>query len=278
MTKRQHHARQRITLGLFGLLGLLGLLTQEVLKLPDGRLHVHVLDVGQGDSIFLISPSGKQILVDGGPDFSALQGIARHMSFFDRSIDLLILSHPDLDHIAAFPEILERYGVGAVLMTGIDTPQPQYQKFLTMIKTKGIPMIIADPRKDIVFEDGLVLDVIWPPGNHPKKTNNASVVIRVLYKEASMLLTGDIENGAEEGILKTGADIRSTMLKVAHHGSKTSTSTGFLLAVDPELAVISAGKNNPFGHPHWGVLRRLKDSGIEVRRTDQEGEISLIIP
>ena len=278
MTKRERHEhRQRIILGLIGFLGFFGLLTKEIVKLPDGRLHAHILDVGQGDSILLVSPSGKQIVMDGGPDFSALEGIAGHMSFFDRTIDLLVLSHSDLDHIAAFPEIMERYRIGAILLSGIDTQQPQYQKLLARIAENNIPVIIADPKQDIVFDDGLTLDVVWPSGPLPKKTNDASIVISVLYKEASMILTGDIEEKAEEGILKTGADIRSDILKVAHHGSKTSTSTGFLLAVAPDLAVISAGKDNPFGHPHWGVLNRLRDAGITIRRTDQEGEISLIL-
>lgn len=202
----------RLSFGFLGFLGLLILTYQEIRTWPDGSLHTYVLDVGQGDSIFLISPSGKQILMDGGPDFSALQGIAEHMSFFDRTIDLLVLSHSDLDHIAAFPEIMERYRIGAILLSGIDTQQPQYQKLLTLIAEKNVPVLIADSGKDIVFDDGLTLDVIWPSGVLPKKTNDASIVIRVLYKEASMLLAGDIEEKAEAGILKTGADIRSSIL------------------------------------------------------------------
>lgn len=270
----------RLSLGFLGFLGLLILTYQEIRTWPDGSLHTYVLDVGQGDSIFLISPSGKQILMDGGPDLSALEGIAGHMSFFDRTIDLLVLSHPDLDHIASFPEITERYRIGAILLSGIDTQQPQYQKLLTRIAEKNIPVIIADPKQDIVFEDGLTLDVVWP--DHAsraqlKKVNDTSVVIRVLYKEGSMLLTGDIEEKAEDGILKTGADIRSNILKVAHHGSKTSTSTGFLLAVNPDLAVISVGGDNQFGHPHWGVMKRLEKVGIEVLRTDEMGEIHLVL-
>lgn len=267
---------------ILGLFGLLGLVTQEISRLPDGRLHAYILDVGQGDSILLVSPSGKQILVDGGPDLSSLEGIGNHISFFDRTIDLLVLTHPDLDHIVAFPEILERYRINTMLITGIDTPQPQYQRLLALIAEKHIPVIIADPAKDVVLEDGVIFDVVWPPretfGTQPKSTNDTSIVLRVMYKSASILLTGDIEGKVEAAILKSGADLRSTVLKVAHHGSKTSTSTGFLLAVSPDLAVISAGKENQFGHPHWGVMQRLKNAGIVTRRTDQEGEISLILP
>lgn len=271
----------RAGLAFLGLFCFLSLLTKEFLTLPDGRLHVYILDVGQGDSIFLISPSGKQILVDGGPDLSPLEGMARHMSFFDRTVDLLVLSHPDLDHIAAMSDIVERYDIGAILIAGIETPQPQYRRLLTLIAKKNVPVLIADPAKDIVFEDGLILDVVWPHNAfaaQPKKMNDVSVVVRALHKEESILLTGDIEKRAEEGILQTGVDVRSNVLKIAHHGSNTSTSTGFLLAVNPALAIISVGKGNPFGHPHREVLQRLRNAGIGVRRTDQEGEISFLLP
>lgn len=281
MTDDQSRARKRGMLGVFGLLGILGLLSQEIHKLPDGRLRFFILDVGQGDSIFLVSPSGKQILVDGGPDLSALEGVGNHMSFFDRTIELLVLTHSDLDHIAAFPEIVERYRIGAILFAGIDTPQPQYQRLLLLIARKKIPVIIADPKKDIVFEDGLTFDIIWPPreifGTQPKKVNDTSIVLRAIYESGSILLTGDIEESAERAILKTGADIQSTILKIAHHGSHTSTSTGFLLATDPGTAVISVGKGNMFGHPHWGILQRLQKSKIAIRRTDQEGEIEFML-
>ncbi|OGJ64460.1 hypothetical protein A3C37_05265 [Candidatus Peribacteria bacterium RIFCSPHIGHO2_02_FULL_53_20] len=282
MADHKSQARNRRILGLIGLLGFFSLFAQEIHTLPDGHLHTYILDVGQGDSILLVSPSGKQILVDGGPDLSALQGIGNHMSFFDRTIELLILTHPDLDHIAALPEIVERYKVGAILLSGIDTPQPQYQRLLARIAKQKIPVIIADPGKDIVFEDGLILDVVWPPRNtfgiQPKKVNDTSVVLRAIYGSSSILLTGDIEEPAERAILKTGADLQSTILKIAHHGSRTSTSTGFLLAVHPEAAVISVGKDNMFGHPHWAVMERLKRQRMRIQRTDQEGEISLVLP
>lgn len=268
-------------LGFLCLIGIFGLLAQEIRMLPDGRLHAYILDVGQGDSVFLVSPSGKQILIDGGPDLSALEGIGNRMPYVDRTIDLLILTHPDLDHVAAFPELLERYRIGAILIAGIDTPQPQYRRLLTLIAEQHIPVIIADPKKDIVFDDGLILDLVWPPketfGTQPKKVNDTSIVLRALYGSSALLLTGDIEGKAEREILKTGANLRSTVLKIAHHGSKTSTSTGFLLAVNPDLAVISVGKDNLFGHPHWEVMNRLKNAGVEVWRTDAMGEIDLVL-
>lgn len=261
-------------------LGILSsLLLRETSLLPDGHLHADILDVGQGDSILLTSPSGSQILIDGGPDLSALERLAEHMPFFDRNIELLVLTHTDLDHIAAFPEVLRRYRIERILLTGIETDQARYEAVLQEIFGKNIPVLLADPTEDIKFEDGLTLDIVWPPastfGSRPKKTNDTSIVMRVLYRTGSILLTGDIERDAEEEILATGADVRSDILKVPHHGSKTSSSTGFLLAVDPGLALISLGKENSYGHPHSSVLDRYRASGIQVRRTDEEGTLSL---
>ncbi len=270
----------RHILWLFGLFGFLGLLFQESSKLPDGLLHAHILDVGQGDSIMLVSPSGKQVVVDGGPDLSALEGIGRTMSFFDRSIELLVLTHPDLDHITALPAMIERYQIQAILLSGIITVQPQYRRLLAEVAERQIPVIIADPAMDIDLGDGVVLDVVWPQkifGTVPKKTNDTSVVLRVIFGSGSILLTGDIEEAAEWAILKTGADIRSGILKIAHHGSRTSSSTGFLLAVEPDSAVISLGKDNGFGHPHPSVMERLNHMHIPVQRTDLEEDIEIVL-
>ncbi len=272
----------RHILCLLGLLGIFVLLLQEYKDLPDGLLHVHILSVGQGDSILLVSPSGKQIVIDGGPDLSALEGMGRHMSYFDRTIDLLVLTHPDLDHIAAFPEILKRYQVGTILLTGILTAQPQYQRFLQETADQQIPVIVADPAQDIAMGDGLTLDILWPPkalfGTEPKKTNDTSIVLRAMFESGSILLTGDIEADAENDILKSGADLHANILKIAHHGSRTSSSTGFLLAVRPDAAVISLGKDNRYGHPHPSIMERLKYMHIPMQRTDLKGDISLVLP
>ena len=274
--------QSRHILWLLSLLGFLVLLFQECTKLPDNKAHAHILNVGQGDSILLVSPSGKQVVIDGGPDLSALEGIGRFMSFFDRNIELLVLTHPDLDHITALPAMIERYRIHVILLSGILTAQPQYRRLLSEASGRKIPVIIADPAMDIDLGDGLVLDILWPPkgtfGTVPEKTNDTSIVLRAISASGSILLTGDIEEAAEHAILKTGADIHSTILKLAHHGSRTSTSTGFLLAVQPDLAVVSAGRDNHYGHPHPSIVERLRHRNISVRRTDLEGDISLVLP
>ncbi len=239
-----------LSLALF-LLSLL--LIREISLLPDGKLHLHVLDVGQGDSIFVVTPSGKQILVDGGPDMRTLEHLQKHMSFFDRTIDLVLMTHPDLDHRAALPAIFERYTV---------------RHFLTAQN--------ANPHHDIVMGDGVVLDVVEMAhcAVCTKSRNNQSVVIRVLYEDDSILLTGDIEEEAERAILASGADVRANVLKVAHHGSRTSSSTGFLLAVSPKEALISSGRGNRFGHPHTEILERLRSFHIQTETTADKGVIS----
>jgi len=258
------------------------LVVRELSLLPDGKLHVHFLDVGQGDAIFLVSPSGKQILIDGGPDLAVLEHIGRYMPFLDRTIELLVLTHPDADHITGLPEVLRRYEVERVLFSGAQHTSGRYDAFLTHLLEKEIPLIEANPGEDIDLGDGLVLDVIWPMpgvfGTAPKNANDLSVVLRVLYGDTAILLPGDIEEEAEIAILASGVDLESTILKVPHHGSRTSSSTGFLLAVDPEFAIISAGRDNQFGHPHSDVLDRYKRLGISVRTTVEEGVISLIFP
>lgn len=247
---------------------------------PDGLVHIHVLDIGQGDSIFITGPEGQQILVDGGPDLSALTGIAKHMSFFDRSIDVLVLTHPHLDHVAAFPEILRRYSVGLIIFTGVDSATAPYRQTLAIMNEQRTPVLIADPKQDVDLGGGMTLDMLWPPPEYAgiqtkKDLNDTSVVAMLRFGADSMLLTGDMEGPEEDELLASGEDIHANILKVGHHGSRTSTSTGLLLAVDPKVAVISAGRNNSFGHPHASTIARLRQFGIPTHVTAWEGEVNL---
>lgn len=256
------------------------LAARELLMLPDGKLHVHFLDVGQGDATLIVTPSGKQILVDGGPDTSTLEHLGRYMPFFDRTIDVLVLTHPNADHLMALPEILRRYSIDSVLLSGNDYGLGRYEAIIDEILSQNIPVVLADRVKQIDMGDGVVLDVVWPNKEVVAEldVNNASVVFRVLHKEESILLPGDIELLAEKAILQSGVSLSSTVLKAAHHGSKTSSSTGFLLAAKPRLVIVSAGKENRFGHPNAEVVHRLENMGIPLRSTAKEGTISLAFP
>jgi competence protein ComEC len=263
------------------LLTLVIALGLEWQKLPRGRVTFVMFDVGQGDSLFLQTPSGRQVLMDAGPDLSVLTRLGEVMPKTDRTIDLLILSHPHLDHLAAFPEILRRYRVKAVMLAGMQYPGERYREMLEEMQKKHVQILIPDPLKDLDLGDGIVLDVLWPePGFFGRQTdedavNNTSVALRVLFDNQSILLAGDMEEPEEAAILKSGADVSATILKIAHHGSKTSTSTGFLLSVDPELALISAGRNNKFRHPNSEILERLSHFKIPTRITKDEGSIAL---
>ena len=257
-----------------GLMAMVMVLVREIALLPDGKLHLHLLDVGQGDAALLVTPSGAQILIDGGPDLSTLSHLDALMPFLDRTIDLLVITHPDADHISALPDVLRRYDVAQVLMTGAEHSSGRYDALRAEIADSSIPVIHPDPAIDIVI-GSVVLDIVWPTPLYTGSSNDQSIVLRVLYKEHSILLTGDIEEDAENAILASGANIESDILKVAHHGSRTSSSTGFLLAVDPDLGLISAGRDNRFGHPHEDVSSRFIHFSIPIKTTAREGVISM---
>jgi competence protein ComEC len=256
---------------------------REFSRLPDGKTHVAMLDIGQGDSILITTPSGKRMLIDGGRDLLPLNELGNRLPFLDRTIDLLILSHPDMDHVASFPEILRRYDVKRALITAVAGDTPAYVEFLALLGEKKIPVLIADPTKDIDFGDGVWLDVIWPRPNlvgaHEENLNDTSVVVRMFIEADdgvhSILFAGDMEEIEENQALASGADMKSDILKAGHHGSKTSSSTGLLLAVDPHLALISVGRKNSYGHPSPSIIDRFAHFGIPVRSTAREGTVKL---
>jgi competence protein ComEC len=242
----------------------------------DGSVRVTFFDVGQGDAALIVSPAGRQVVVDGGPDDALLAALGRAMPLLDREIELLVLSHPHLDHLAAFPDLLERYRVREVLLTGAAADAPAYRRFLELLPAEGARIRLADPLEDIDLGDGLVLDVLSPePGLLGVRAdpNNTSVVLRAVFGSSSVLFTGDMEGPQEEELLERGTDLRADVLKVAHHGSKTSSSTGILLAVRPRLAVMSYGTGNRYGHPSPAVAARFRALGIPVRATAEEGDI-----
>ena len=252
----------------------------EIQRLSTGQLSVAFLDIGQGDCALLQTPSGKRILIDGGRDAAPLKLIGERLPIVDRRIHLLILSHPQLDHIAAFPEILRRYTVDRILMTGVVYDLPQYREFLALIRERKIPVWIADPRRDIDLGDGVILDVVWPSpvylGRAAKEVNNTSIMLRVLTGRDAILFTGDAEMEEESAALASGARLEADVLKVGHHGSKTSSGTGFLLAVRPRVGVVSAAKSNSYGHPHQMIVDRYSALNIPLRVTGWEGTIELI--
>jgi competence protein ComEC len=253
-----------------------------VLQLPDGRLHVAFLDVGQGDAILITLPSGQQILVDGGPSPADLTtALGREMPFWDRSLDAVVMTHADADHITGLVEVLDRTRVDHWLDSGQPDDDPLYLQCQTLLEEKGVPRHAVQRGSSLVLEQGIVLEALHPPpeaaAGAEADANNNSMVLRLAWGKASFLLTGDIEAEAEQRLLESGQPLRATVLKVAHHGSGGSSTAGFLGAAAPRYAVISVGAGNRFGHPQEAVLDRLAALGdVTVLRTDRVGTVEFV--
>lgn len=245
---------------------------------PNNKLKVYFFDVGQGSSVFIEAPDKKQILVDGGPDATVINRLGEAMPFYDKTIDLLVLTHPDADHLNGLIEVLRRYEVGRVVETGILDNSAAYAVWHNLIKEKNIPITFAEAGESIKISQNLKMDILAPlvnlEGKSATNTNNTSVVGRLIYGEKSFLFVGDAESAEEAQILGAGLNIDSDVLLVGHHGSKSSTSDLFLRAVSPEIAVIQAGALNKYGHPTAEILQKLKD--ILTLRTDVSGDIKII--
>jgi len=241
----------------------------------DGLLHVVFFDIGQGDSIFFETPLHHQVLIDGGPSDKVLERLAREMPFWDRSIDLIVLTHPDYDHVRGFLDVLDRYKVDNILWTGGIKETKTFDVWQEKIIQEETNIYIAK-KGDIIHFNEAYLSILYPFSsllgvNIEKGSNETSIVAKLVFKENSFLFTGDISK-KQELLLE---DVESDVLKVAHHGSKNATSLEFLREVDPYFAIISCGRDNSYGHPHERVLSNLKEFGIVVLRTDKVGNINI---
>ncbi len=240
------------------------------------KLTFAMLNIGQGEALFIESPSGTQILVDGGPPRKILSELSRIMSPFDRFIDAIIITNPDQDHIGGFMDVLKVYKVGRVFESGTRNNSKTYQNLIEEIENKNIPRVLARKGMKLHLGGGVVIDILFPDRDVSTwTTNDGSVVAKLTYDNIKIMLTGDATLKTEKIILNenSGADLQSTILKVGHHGSVTSTSESFLKVISPSYAFISDGKNNKYGHPHQEVLDALFLFGIKVFRTDLLGSI-----
>ncbi|HXF50646.1 MAG TPA: ComEC/Rec2 family competence protein [Dehalococcoidia bacterium] len=236
-------------------------------------LTLTALDVGQGDALLIETPSGAQALIDGGPDGAVLAELGRILGPGDRDIDLVALTHPQEDHVAGLIETLERYEVRTIVFGPGSADTGAARAWRRAVRVEGADVRpLAAPAS--IFLDGVRLDVLWPPPDIDGENLNAtSLVVRVRYGDVTMLLTGDIQAETEAALLASGLDLRADVLKVAHHGSRTSTTQPFLDAVRPSVAIISVGAGNRFGHPAPEVVERLEASGARVYRTDEDGRV-----
>ena len=244
----------------------------------SGFLTIAFLDVGQGDAIYIEGPTGNQVLVDGGPSGQVLSELSKIIPFSDKTIDMLVVTNPDQDHFAGFLDILNIYDVSYMLEPGTRTPNGMYKELKKILSEKEIKTTIAQRGMIIDLGGGAYLKIQFPDRVASNMSrNDGSIVMRLEYGSTSVMLTGDTTKIIEEYLVnKYPNELDSDILKVAHHGSKTSTSRNFVNAVSPDIAVISLGESNSYGHPHEEVLHTLSAADVDTLRTDIDHTIIFV--
>lgn len=244
---------------------------------PKKFLKISFLDVGQGDAILIETPRGGKILIDGGRDKVVLSKLGGELPFFTKNLDFVIATHDDSDHIAGLVDVLKKYDV-KVLLYSLPNSESELSKSLMKIaKEKNVKILQASKQTFINTDDGLIVKIFFPIQNMDgSESNEASVVSQIIFGKNKFLFTGDLPQAGEIFLTeKYGEQLDSDVLKLGHHGSDTSTHPNFLQTVSPEVAVVSAGKNNSFGHPHRSVINLIEKFGIKILRTDELGTIHL---
>jgi len=243
------------------------------------NLEVNFLDVGQGDAVLIKTPGGQNVLIDGGPDKTVIKRLGENLPWWDKQIDLMILTHPHDDHVTGLIEVLKRYRVKRILYTGATHNAPNYLTWLKTVRDKEVPLTIVDKARTVALSQSVKLEILYPEKSLLNKTladlNDSSIVLQLIYGQNKFLLTGDAGLAVEKALLASGADLAADVLKVGHHGSEYSTSQEFLDKVKPRLAVIMVGKDNDFGHPNLRIIKRLERAGARIFRTDGVGTVKL---
>ena len=242
-----------------------------------GELKVAFLDVGQGDAIYIEAPNGNQMIIDGGPGKSVLVELAKVIPAYDRSIDAVLVSNPDKDHIGGLLEVLKTFEVSVVLEPGTKPDTAIYREFEKAVAAEGAKNILAR-RGQVVWLDqmrGIYFDIIFPDQDVSDwKTNDGSIIGKLVYGSNCVIFSGDAPQQMENyAVAFDGSTLNCQIFKVGHHGSRTSSGVAFVGTIAPEYAVISSGKGNSYGHPHQETLDTLNRFGVKTLRTDQLGTI-----
>ncbi|MES2409573.1 MAG: MBL fold metallo-hydrolase [Patescibacteria group bacterium] len=243
-----------------------------------GRLFISFLNIGQGDAIYIEAPNGRQIMVDGGPDEVVLRELGRVMPAFDRSIDAILITNPDKDHIGGFIDIMQKYKVDNIIEPGTTSPSDTYKTVENLAEEDKLQKTIARRGMNIMLDKkrNIYLHILFPDRDVSKlATNDGSIVAKLVYGDTSVLLQGDSPQNIEKYLLTLNpTELNTDILKTGHHGSRTSTSKEYVEAASPDYAVISCGVDNSYGHPHKETLVTLNILNVPVLRTDQMGRIS----
>ncbi|MGV2886230.1 ComEC/Rec2 family competence protein [Paenibacillus taichungensis] len=238
----------------------------------DGQLKVIFLDVGQGNAQLIITPSGKTMLIDGGNNGKEKVMFNYMKQYNVKKIDVVVGSHPDADHIGTLPELIDAMDIGAVYLPKASSNTKTYEALLTSIKKKGLKIKTAKSGVTIELDEKIKVEMVAPVGTY-EDNNDMSAVVKVTYGQETFLFPGDAEYNSEQDMIKSGADLSSTVLAVGHHGSNSSSSVGFLKKVNPQYAVVQVGSDNNYGHPTEKTLKKLEDRKIKILRTDKNGTI-----
>jgi beta-lactamase superfamily II metal-dependent hydrolase len=249
------------------------------LKKSD-QLEVDFFDVGQGDAIFIKTPSGQKVLIDGGSDSAVLKRLGENMAWYDNKIDLVILTHAHADHLYGLIEVLKRYRVKQIMASNVDYKSKDYQYFLDIAENKAIPIIWASSNQVLSLGENCNLETIYPVTADKimniKNLNNTSVVNRLDCEGEKIIFNADLEKIGEEEILASGRNIQADVIKISHHGSPNGHDVNFIKKVDSKTAIISVGEGNKFNHPATTTLVDLKNLKINTWRTDLCGTIKII--
>lgn len=243
---------------------------REIIHLPDGRMHAVFFNIGQGDSTLMTTPRGKHILIDGGPDKTALYKLGEYFGPGEKVIDAVILSHPHSDHLTGILEVFKRYTVKKIFLPKSTIDTPEYSKLLEFLASKSSDVYFVDSKFTYDI-DGMKLNFLHPEGSASEKNiNNQSVLVLAAYGKNRILFTGDLEKEGQDKNLEE--DVASDILKAPHQGSSDSLNEAFLKKASPKFAVISVGENN-YGHPSLRVIKSYERQGIATLITQERGDI-----
>ena len=245
--------------------------TQTASMLSDGNLKIHFIDVGQADSTLIQLPDGKNMLIDAGKNDSGDKVVSYLKSVNVSKIDYLFGTHPHEDHIGGLDDVIYAFDIGKFYMPKVSHNTKTFEDVLKAAKAKGLTVSTAKAGVNVLKTDGLCIDILSPVSAEYESLNNYSAVVKLTYKNNAFLFMADAETEVENQILND--DVKADLIKIGHHGSKTSSSAKFIKAVSPKYAVISVGKDNDYGHPSKATVTTLNKAGVEIYRTDESGTI-----